>query len=83
MNLLVHWQYFKRCNFMEVDWRFPSDSELHHLKPYQFKFMKTTVEMLKKRGTWKIFMRLSAWSQSVADLVVDGTCRGKYSSQPI
>ncbi|KAM7184749.1 hypothetical protein V8F20_012082 [Naviculisporaceae sp. PSN 640] len=47
-SLLLHWQYFKRCDLMNVDWDNPSRAPLTHLRPYQLNFMKATVGMLKQ-----------------------------------
>ncbi|KAK3366145.1 hypothetical protein B0T24DRAFT_536019 [Lasiosphaeria ovina] len=47
---LGHWRYFKRLNAWDADWDNPDKTILEQLRPGQLKFMKATVEYLKKRS---------------------------------
>lgn len=51
--ILAHWQYFKRCDLMNIDWDGVGDSALMFLEPWQLQFVKKIVCQLKKKRTFE------------------------------
>jgi hypothetical protein len=47
--LLAHWQYFKRCDLMNVDWADIGGSTLVFLEPHQVDFLRKTIGHLRKK----------------------------------
>lgn len=49
-TVLIHWQFFKKCDPMNMPWRSPGKTQLRCLKGYQLEFMRRSVEMVKRKG---------------------------------
>lgn len=47
--LLVRWQYYKRCDLMNLDWEDSTKPPLVSLEPHQATFMRSIVGLLKQK----------------------------------
>jgi len=45
--LLIRWQYFKRCDLMNLDWEDKGSPQLAFLEPHQVESMRDIVTRLK------------------------------------